>query len=81
MKEITILIAVNIVGFALGWFFGDRVVRWINGSKYSRFIKSLLHTLLWSAILIGGLVNGMPVWVTVLTVIAYLMSILGVLVD
>jgi len=81
MKEITILIAVNIVGFALGWFFGDGVVRWINGSKYSRFIKSLLHTLLWSTILIGGLVNGMPAWVTVLTVIAYLMSILGVLVN
>jgi fucose permease len=81
MKEITILIAVNVVGFALGWFFGDRVVKWINESKYSRAIKATLHTLLWSAILIGGLVNGMPAWVTVLTVIAYLMSILGVFID
>ena len=81
MKQILILIAVNVVGFALGWFFGDKVVKWINESKYSRFIKGSLHTLLWSAILIGGLVNGSPVWITVLTVIAYLMSILGVLVD
>jgi hypothetical protein len=81
MKEIVILIAVNAVGFALGWFFGDRVVNWINRSKYSRAIKATLHTLLWGAILGGGLANGMPVWVTVLAVIAYLMSILGVFID
>jgi len=81
MKEIVILIAVNVVGFALGWFFGDKVVKWINGSKYSRFIKVSLHTLLWGAILIGGLFNNTPAWITTLTVIAYVMSIVGVLID
>lgn len=81
MKEIAILIAVNVVAFALGWFFGDKAVRWINGSRYSRFIKSVLHTLLWTAIIGGGIANGMPVWITVLSVIAYVMSLIGVFID
>lgn len=81
MKEVVILIALNVIGFLSGWFFVPKIVEWVNRSRYSGVIKTALHSLLWSLIIVGGILNHIPAWITFLAIIAYLSSIFAVFND
>jgi hypothetical protein len=78
MKEVLILVSMNVLGFILGWFFAEKATNWINSRLYTRGFKALLHTLMWSLILIGGIIGGIPTWIVVLAVVAYLASLYGI---
>ena len=81
MKEVLILLSMNVLGFIFGWFFAEKATKWINSRLYSQGFKAILHTLMWGMIIVGGVVGGVPTWILILAGVAYLSSLYGIFVN